>query len=559
MEGLQLIPMESLRAFLTDPVVREPLVGPSGDRVTWVSTTTGRPAVHVASIGSGEQRTLRPDALSGHPFRSHCWGIHGETVWLFEVPDDNLDRTKLIQVSLSGDVISSINLGGWTWLQGATESGVIISDWDRTVAESGDLFCIDPATGDEEQLTNHGRKCGAVALNTDGRLAYVVEDRFDMADGDLGGNAIIRQTDGSTTVLGEAVRPIAWEGDHLLLASDGEDADIGIRRGDGSLDWLGAGTPLGFVGSDEVLAVREGVPVVVPRDRELSWEYASVLDGSAQDGSGAFVTEGTERTPPRLFGWTGTGTTPIETPEYVVPPVDFPDPDAVTFTDSAGEEREAWLLLPEERPATCLAHLYGAFPERGEFDRKFGRPLQYFREQGYAILVPAHGGEPYSERRHSDYAAAARWASKQDWSDERVVALGHSHGGYDVLMQATHHHDPWVAGVAWNGIADLREFHNVMAKDHEFIERELGHRDLDYLDTLSPALSSDAVGFELLVIEGEHDWIIDQIQDFVANARSAGATIDYEEIKGTGHWTQDLDVQVEVWSRIEAFLQSVIS
>lgn len=546
--------MANLRDILTEPDVWNPLVAPDGDHVAWLSTTSDRPAVHVAPTGGGEEQILVREALSGHPSTCHCWALDSESVWLLRVPDDDLDRTTLWQVTLSGDVISRIPLGGWSWLHGVTEAGVIIGDWNRTVADSGDLFRVEPETGRCEQLTDHDRMCGAVTVNPDGRLAYVVRDRFDGADDDLAGNAVIRNVDGTKTVLGDDVHPVAWDDDRLLLVSDAEENAIGIRSGDGGIDWLGPGVPLGFFDTDRVLALRDGVPVLLPSEQTLPWNDEPVTGGSVEDERAAFVTRSTDNIPSRIIGWGGVDTTTLTAPEFVVPPQDLATPDSVTFTDSAGEERQAWLLVPEERTAPCIVHLYGFTPERGDFDRKFGRPLRYLRDHGSAILVPAHGGETYSERRHADYAAAAKWASEQEWSDERVVALGHSSGGYDVLMQATHHPGPWVAGIAWNGVADVREFHDVMAKDHGFFERELGDEGLDRLNRLSPASKPDGVGFPLLVIQGEQDWITDQIRDFVADARAEGANIEYEEIAGTGHWTRDLDVTVQIWSRIEKFL-----
>jgi len=154
-----------------------------------------------------------------------------------------------------------------------------------------------------------------------------------------------------------------------------------------------------------------------------------------------------------------------------------------------------------------------------------------------------------------DYAAAAKWVTEQEWSNGQAVALGHSSGGYDVLMQATHHSQPWHAGIAWNGIADYRGFYDVMAKSHHLIERQVGDDGISRLDDLSPVRNVDDVGFPLLVIQGEQDWMTDQVRDFVSNATDRGASIEYEEVDGTAHWTRDLNLNVRIWSRIETFLE----
>jgi len=543
--------MAILQEFLYEPTVREPLVGPDGDHVAWVSTDSGRPAVHVSPIGGGEERILVRDALSGHPSSCHCWAINGKSVWLLEVPDDDLEQTNLLQVTLAGNVVTRVHLGGWSWLYGATEHGVIIDDWDRTTADSGDLYRIDPETGQREQLTKYGERCQATTVNLNGRIAFVVPDQGESI---LAENAVIREIDGTLTNLGDDVTPIAWEEDRLLLSKD-EDDTIGVWSGGGEIDWLGAGTPIGFLDTDHVLVLRDGLPVLIPSEETLPWDGEGITAGSINAGSAAFVTDSTDKRPSQLISWQETEFTTITSPNYNVAPAEFSDPETVRYTDSAGEEREALLLLPDECPAPCLIHLYGVFPEQGDFDRKFGRPLRYLREQGYAVLLPAHGGETYSKRRHADYAKAATWVARQEWSNERVIALGHSSGGYDVLMQATHHPHPWVAGIAWNSVADFREFRDVMEKDHDWFKEKLGDKGLEQLDRVSPANKSGAVGFPLLAIQGEQDWLTFQIRDFVDEARAAGAIIEYEEIAGMGHWTQDLDLQTRTWGRIENCLR----
>jgi len=61
-------------------------------------------------------------------------------------------------------------------------------------------------------------------------------------------------------------------------------------------------------------------------------------------------------------------------------------------------------------------------------------------------------------------------------------------------MQATHHPHPWVAGIAWNSVADFREFRDVMEKDHDWFKEKLGDKGLEQLDRVSPANKSGADG-----------------------------------------------------------------
>lgn len=548
--------MPSLRASLTEPDVWDPLVAPDGDHVAWLSTRSGRPAVHVGTIQGTNQRILAPEALFGHPAQCYCWAADGDSVWLLQVPEDDRQQTTLCEVTLSNGMLTQIQLGNWSWLHGATESGVIVSDWDRTQAESGDLYRIDPETGSKERLTTHNVRVRNVVVNPDERLAYTVRAPLEEISSSQE-STVIRGKNGALTVLDSASDPVAWDGDRLLLAGDTEDHGVGIRADDGGVDWLGSGSPLGFYDNEQVVAIRNGVPVILPSEQTIAWdsELEPAVGGNASGRRAVFLTQGTDDTPSRLVGWDEGNTATIEAPEYTISPADFVAPQSVTYNDSKGENREAWLLLPEVQPASCIVHLYGVIPRRDEFGRKFGRPFQYLREQGYAILTPAHGGERFTERRHNDHAAAADWVGQQPWSDGQVIALGHSSGGYDVLMQAVHHSDSWSAGIAWNGIADLYEFYEVMAKSRDRIVSQLSDDNLERLETLSPARNPTAIEIPLLIIQGEHDWMTQQIREFAHKAKADEIPIEYTEISGLAHWTRDLEQNTQIWEQIEEFLR----
>jgi dipeptidyl aminopeptidase/acylaminoacyl peptidase len=526
--------------------------------ISWLSTTSGRPAVHVAPINGGHEQTLAPDALFGHPSNCYCWEIDNESIWLLSVPDDNRERTSLLNVTLANEIVSEIPLNKWSWLHGTTDDGIVISDWDRTKADSGDLYLVESESGEQERLTFYEARIESVAVNQDGHLAYTIHSQSDKVGSQSGHETVIRYANGTTSVLEDVVRPITWNRDRLLLEGSGDEENVGIRQEDGEIDWIGTGQPIGFLGTEQVLVIADGCPTVLPEGDTLDSDLDSVAGGSAKMESAALKTASTDEAPSRILGWRDGETTTVTAPEYAVSPGELPGPDAVTYTDSTDEDREAWLLLPETTPAPCVVHLYGAFPERGRFNRKFYRPLHHLREEGYAIFVPAHGGERFSTRRHSDYSAAAEWIRKQEWSNEQVVAVGHSSGGYDVLMQATRFPEQWTGGVSWNGIADLREFYEIMEKSQTRIENQLGDDTLNRLNSLSPALDSNTVEFPLLCIQGEHDWMTPQIRNFVAEAEKEGACIELEEIEGMAHWTRDRNIQIRIWGRIKQFLQNTL-
>lgn len=98
-----------------------------------------------------------------------------------------------------------------------------------------------------------------------------------------------------------------------------------------------------------------------------------------------------------------------------------------------------------------------------------------------------------------------------------------------------------------------------MAMRRNRIERELGDDGLDRYNELSPISNLDDVGGPLHVIQGEPDWLTNQMRDFVSDTRERGANIEYKEPPGVAHWTRTVDRTVQLWRRIEQFLERTLS
>lgn len=155
------------------------------------------------------------------------------------------------------------------------------------------------------------------------------------------------------------------------------------------------------------------------------------------------------------------------------------------------------------------------------------------------------------------FTAAGRWLAKQDGIDaDRVAAYGHSHGGYNVYMQAVQYPEVWDAFVADTGCVDLRS-----AKSVGNLRRQLGKPEdnTTLYRELSPITYTDGtVGSPLLMIHGEKDEWADQPRLFERalqkNGWTNGDEYEYIELAGVGHTPKSREKQIECWRAIIGFL-----
>ena len=543
--------MASLTEMLYAPTVHAPTVTRDGQRAAWHATSGGRPAIHVGTPGSGDRRSLRSGVLTRHQPHVFCWGLDGKSIWI-------ATRDRLLRVTLTDEIAYAVEIGRQVRPIGDTDRGLVYGDWSRRDRNSMNLQLLDPKTGDWQQLTTHSQGHQGVAVHPAGHIAYLPRGP---GRGNPTAEALpttVLLPDGDRIEFDGRFRPVAWHGNDLLLSDDNRGDNVGSWNGT-EITWIGEGQPLGFEADGTVIALRDGTPVRLPGGDVLEIIDRPIRTGAVRNGRGLFITRGNDDDPPGVIGWDGTTPVPIETPRYAFPPADFRSPEVRTYEDSAGENRDVKVLLPDTTPAPTVVHLYGHVPDAGDFDRKFGRPLRYLREQGYACLLPAHGGGwGNSDRRHADYAAVARWAAGQPWSNGELVAIGHSSGGYDVLMQAVRHPEPWTAGVAWSAIVDRRAFYEQFERDRDWIE-ELDEGGSDRLEEFSPCNHVDRIELPLLLIQGAHEDFQPETRAFVDRVRSQGVEIEYVEPARLGHWTTDLGIHVHVWRTIEIFLTTTLA
>ena len=545
------VAMASLSATVYDPLLACPQLAPDGTLAAWYSTTSGRPAVHAASLDGSAAHEHVPEPIITHRTRVFCWSYAGDSIWI-QAGD------RLYEVTIEDVVRRTVTPGESVHLLGCTTDGIVYGNWSREDATSGNLVCFDPETGTRTVLTDHGQGHHAVAITAEGTVAYLPRGPSRGTPDAASLPTVVRYADGDLVELDRRYAPIDWRDDDLLVHDMERDDNVGIRNAAGGIDWIGSGRPIGFFDGDAVLVLRDGDAILLPEERPLEVVDRPIEHAAVADRRVLVITASTDDDPPRAISWWDGDTAPLETPRFAVPPSFLDAPTPETYVDSTGDDRETSLMLPDETPAPCLVHLYGHVPEAGDFDRKFGRELRYMREQGYAVLLPAHGGSwGNSKRRHADYAAAAHWAAEQPWSNGETVALGHSSGGYDVLMQATQYPASWTTGVAWSNIVGRRAFYEQFEKDRAWI-RERDEGGANRLEEMSPIWHVADVDIPLLLIQGAEEHFQPETRAFVDRARSHDADIAYFEPPRVGHWTRDLGIVVHVWNTIETYLDATL-
>lgn len=509
--------------------------------------------------------------LPGHAYGyAYCWNHDGTVLYLLAVPENDWAQTTVEQATVtvsggsprSGDPVTITEPGRRTQLLTASSAGVLVTYWDRSIGDSGDLYRLDPETGRETRLTHHERWVITAVSDSDGdRVAYAIRNQE--GGGWWTGDPVtyVHEEGTSTSLdLDGPARPVAWRnGQQCLLLNGGDDErGVGIWNGD-DVTWLGEGTPRAFHAEDGVMASQAGGPVVLGSDGDVEIAWPSIMFSNGTNGIGIEEDEDESK---RLYGGPVTGdVTTLLSVAPEVPKTDFAKPTETSYVDSAGEDAPVQVSLPEETPAPVLVHLYGVTGDLSRYQGSTHRALQWFVDRGYALVEPGHGGERYSTRRHADHAAVGKWVRERDWATDQVVAIGHSSGGFDVLMQLTRTPEAWTAGVAWNPMVSLRGIHETMTKDRPFLEAEVGSpvdnpgrwRRLDPFEHL------DTAEGPLLLLEGEHDALASQVRDLRDALKAHHVDIEYEQLADEWHFSRALDQKTRRWRYVDDFLKRQLS
>jgi dipeptidyl aminopeptidase/acylaminoacyl peptidase len=183
--------------------------------------------------------------------------------------------------------------------------------------------------------------------------------------------------------------------------------------------------------------------------------------------------------------------------------------------------------------------------------------IQFLVNHGYGVYaINNRGSSGYGktfftadDRKHGeadldDCVASKKMLAATGWVDPgRIGILGGSYGGYMVLAALAYRPREFAAGVDMYGVSNwLRTLESIPAwwgPAREALYKELGdpQKDADYLKRISPLFHADQIERPLLVLQGENDPRVLQVEsdEIVAAVRKKGVPVEYVVFPHEGH------------------------
>ncbi len=583
---------DSIDAFFSIPKAFCPKASPNGEWVVCNWNTTGRFELHAIHVASGERRQLTDGDLPLHPEdATYCWTADSDAV-LYQVDRDGV--TDIYRSPLDGPRKRLCTVDGSirVWAVNPETGTIYYRVGDDT------LCWRDPATNESGEFDRFpGLRLqipATCAVSPDGEwVAYTSlppkTDNSDTTTYESGLTTYIARADGSDPTWvdipdhGRRLTPVQWHPDseHLLLQRDdghwrdGRTCGIYDRREE-TVEWIADVGAVAFLSSgDRILAGApprsttevydlEGNATAVP----CEGMFHQCTGSEAVVGNTGFVVQRyTEARPYEVLHHdVATGATTVlfgaEYEDRAIGPETFVEPTEIQYDLPDGKTASGRLYRPpgtgtEATPAIVIFH-----GQKSRWSHRFRPHVQLLAYLGYAVLLADCPADGWSHDEHAVFAAAGRWLVHQDGIDtNRVAAYGHSHGGYNVYMQAVQYPEVWDAFVADTGCVDL-----LTAKPVGNLRRQLGDPEdnAQAYQELSPmTYVGDTVGSPLLMIHGADDGWADQPRIFEqalqGNGWTDGDEYEYIELSGVGHTPKSREVQVQWWRAIIDFLNCRLS
>ncbi|WP_336022078.1 S9 family peptidase [Halobellus salinisoli] len=492
----------------------------SEERVTFVSWSPEREefAFGMDRGGNERQQLFRYDPPTGEitdwteaPDAKHRWGgwsHDGERIGftanrrdesVFDVYVQRREATGTdAELVAEGD--GWLTLGGWS----PDDSRLLLTEAYSNFDQ--DVSVLDVETGETTELTPHEgtTRFQSATWGPDGEHVYLVSDReSDTLD--------LWSVDADSGAFSLVAEDPDWEIDGVAV-----DDETGRIVYSTNVDGY---TELTVGELAEPTAVEETGAPKIPR---------GVAGGVAFDDAGErFAVTVTRRSDPAnvyVIDDTGEPTRWTRAATAGIPRDSFVDPELVHYPTFDGREIPAFFSLPEtdtghgETPV--IVDIHGG-PE-SQRRPSFSAVTQYFLANGYAVFEPnvrgsAGYGKAYGhlddvEKRMdsvADVEAAVEWLHDHPAVDpDRIVAMGGSYGGFMVLAAMTEYPDLWAAGIDIVGIANFVTFlENTGEWRRSLREAEYGslEDDREFLESISPLNTIEAIRAPLFVLHGEND------------------------------------------------------
>ncbi len=578
------IPNNPIETFFSIPTAYFPKASPDGEWVACNWNTTGRFELHGTHLPTGRRHQFTDGEIPLHPENvSYVWAADSEAV-LYRGAEENTSWVYRSPVEGEKERLFSIPEDGLLWAVNPV-SGLIYYRVDDTT-----LRWRNPTTdeyGDFPQFPGLDTQIAATcAVSPDGEfVAYSSNPpQTNTAETTFvsGLTTYITRADGSDPVRvdvpdhGKRLTPVQWHPhEHKLLVErdDGHWRDgrtCGIYDiNDESVEWIADMGAVAFLhDGDTILSgapPRSATAVIDTKgdvtDIPCEGLFLDCSGTEATIGGNEFVLQRSKEDRPyeALYHNLVTEETTVlfgaGYEDREIGPDEFVEPTEIQFPLPDGETAGGLLYRPSERDGEtpAIVFFYGM---SNTWSRSFRPEVQLLVHLGYTVLLANCPVPGWTPEEHDIFNAAGSWLRDQEGiASDSVAAYGHSHGGYNVYMQAVLHPNTWDAFVADTGVVDLRQI--TLGN----LRRQLGDPDENRAEyeAMSPITHMDGeVGSPLLMIHGEEDSNAEQPRIFERALQnrgwSKGDEYDYIEVQGMGHKPKSRVKQTVCWKAIIEFL-----
>ncbi|MBE4906520.1 S9 family peptidase [Bacillus luteolus] len=259
-----------------------------------------------------------------------------------------------------------------------------------------------------------------------------------------------------------------------------------------------------------------------------------------------------------------------------IPTKTLVNPERMTYKSFDGVEIEAMYYKADESISNnhTIIYTHGG-PQYNEQNSYFGL-FQYLLQQGFSIFAPNFRGTP-------NYGTSFLKMIERDWgggprldilsgidqliedgkaTEEKIITLGFSYGGYMSLLLFGRHQDRFKACVDGFGPSSL--FTLIQTCPPHWAERMdtwIGNptRDNEKLIEHSPISYVDNIRKPLLILQGANDPRVKQSESdqMVLALQNKGIDVEYEVFYDEGHGFSKLENEIYAYKRISEFLMRI--
>lgn len=491
------------------------------------------------------------------------WGRDGETLFFIE---ESNGKYYISFTDLENSFTRLHRVTRDTVIVDCTEERLYFLEGFRS--EESDLKWINLETSEVSRFEYYDFSVisGGIISPEEDRIAYtskISEEEFEIVISNLDGENRFFPEVGEGMVY---VQDWSRCGSYLLIGSGSN--KHGWRFGVYNLEreemnWIGDYRPVALLEDNKILTGGEK-PKLFDKDgsyTELSVDHSVSFDpvnsNDVLTDKGFVFTSRTVSRSSELYHYNFESE---KTKRLVESVKDLSEVEPVEVEWSFGDKERKGYLYRSKGKAPVIVWLYGARDNGSSLLSV--RMKQMLCHLGYHVFEPIYPGEVFREEEHKCFAEAGKWVKQQDWAEkDRLGMYGHSHGGYNVMMQLVKYPDVWNCGVASCGIYDLVKSHeDGDATSHMYWNLgDIEDNKQKWVDQ-SPVNYLEEISNPFLVIYGSEDSISNTQsscldQKLIESGFEKGKDYDFEVLEGSGHFSFDKDEKYQKWIRIVRFFE----